>query len=288
MKGFELNSAPDPRPQVSLLEKDSYRRVGDFPGHEEKVTGLGIPIDPTRVKKNVYDDILIQARQEILDDENLLKSIFEAITAKNRDGAVIKFAEVENILVEKCINLTDNDIDNTIRQLGKKFLDYVKLENRMLQINGPARQELMTGRFNIDSRGIKSVVNFVRERTRLLMSGPKQNFVIGFNNRLDAGKKIDLIEIIFGETDSIIEQLNLIQVKSSPPTEDERNNILERHNSYANYSILSLKEIEKLELASRVSINSVASIIAVGPKIIKRVEVYNSGQSGKGALAATM
>jgi hypothetical protein len=274
--------------QVSILEKDAHTKPGRFPGHGEKVSELSIPIDLNAIKKSQYDELLTKSREEILNDENLLNKILQAITAKTQDRAVIKFAEVENILVEKCINLTENDIDSVIRQLGRKFLDYIRYSNKISEITGQTREDLLTGRFNIDSRGIKSVIGFVRERVKLLMKKPTQRFILGFNNRLDAVRKIDLVEIILGETDAVIEQLNFIQVKNSPPTSEEMSDIVKEHGSFAHRDILSLKDIENSELPGhKISINSVNSIVAIGPRIVNQMEVYNSERDVRGTLAAT-
>lgn len=285
---IESSLTSDPIPKISLLERDTYTKAGKFPGHQEKVSGLGIPVDLNTIKAGQYSEILTKAREEILNDENLLNKILQAITAKTQDGAVIKFAEVENILVEKCINLTENDMNNLIRQLGRKFLDYIRYSDKIAEITGQTREDLLTGRFNIDSRGIKSVISFVRERVKLLMKKPTQRFILGFNNRLDAVRKIDLIEIILGETDATIEQLNFIQIKSSPPTSEDVSNIVREHGSFAHRDILSLRDIENSELPGhKISINSVNSIVAVGPRIINQMEVYNSERDIRGALAAT-
>lgn len=285
---IESGLTPDPIPNISLLERDTYTKAGKFPGHQEKVSGLGIPVDLNTIKAGQYNELLAKAREEILGDENLLNKILQAISAKTQDRAVIKFAKVENILVEKCINLTESDIDNLIRQLGRKFLDYIKSGDKISEITGQAREDLLTGRFNIDSRGIKSVVSFIRERVKLLMKKPAQRFILGFNDRLDAVRKIDLIEIILGETDAIIEQLNFIQIKSSSPTSAEVSHIVREHGSFAHRDILSLKDIENSELPGhKISINSVNSIVAVGPRIINQMEVYNSKRDIRGALVAT-
>lgn len=275
--------------RISILAKDNNLEAGKFPGHQEIISELKIPVDLNTIKRGEYDELLTEARKSILEDQGLLDKILQAVTAKTEGGAVIKFAEVENILVEKCINLTENDIDNTIRQLGRKFLDYVKQNNRISRVIGRVRDELTTGRFNIDSRGIKSVVSFIRERTRLLMSKPTQKFVIGFNNQLDARKKIDLIEVLFGDTDLTIDQLNFIQIKSSPPIAEEIISIVRAHRDFANRDILSLKDIENSDLQTqRIHVNSVNSLVAVGPKIVNQKEVYNSKHDDRGALAATM
>ena len=275
--------------KISIIEKESHLQIGKFPGHLERISELKIPIDLNKIKRGEYDELLTEARNSILNDQNLLDKILQAVTAKTEGGSVIKFAEVENILVEKCINLTLNDIENLIRQLGKKFLVYTRQGDKMSRVIGRVREELVTGRFNIDSRGIKSVVSFIRERVRLLLSRPEQKFIIGFNNRLDASRKIDLIEIIFGENILTIDQLNFIQIKSSQPLEGEIDNIVTEHRDFANRDILSLEEIENSELPTqRIEINSVNSLVAVGPKIISQQKVYDSKTSNRGALAATM
>ncbi len=157
---MQIENGPTPtppsRPRISLLEKDAHTKAGKFPGHKEEVKDLEIPVNLNNIKRSEYDELLTEARKSILEDRNLLDKIFQAVVAKTQGSSVIKFAEVENILVERCINLTESDMDNVIRQLGKKFLDYIRSSSKMSEIFGQVREDLVTGRFNIDSRGIKS------------------------------------------------------------------------------------------------------------------------------------
>gem|GEM_PF-6568770 len=283
------NNPPAPSPKISLLGKNVNTKPNKFPSHKEEIQSLNMPVDLNKLKRWEYDELLTEARKSILEDKSLLEKIFQAVVAKTQSGAVIKFTEVENILVEKCINLTESDIDNVVRQLGRKFLDYIRQNNKMSEIFGQAREDLITGRFNIDERGIKSVVAFVRERTKLLMSMPAQNFVIGFNNNLDARRKIDLIEIIFGESELDIDQLNFIQIKSSSPTKEEVEDITEAHKIFANRDILSLNDIETSQLpGKRIHIHSVNSIVTTGSRVVNQQNVYDSKQDIKGDLAAIM
>ena len=250
--GFTKN----PHPHVSLLEKSENMKTGKFPGHQEKVSELGLPINPYDLKKSEYDDVLVKSRGEILDDENFIRKIVLAIILKISKNSAKGLAEIENDLVERCIELKDEDIETAIKQLDKKILEYVRLHQGDMQISGRELTEITTGKWRLTvkdewglgSKGVRSVVSFVRERIKLLGSGPAQSFMIGFNSNLDARNKVDLIEVIFGENGFDIEQLNLIQVKSSGPTEEEIDDIVCKHRDYINEEMMSLKEIGDLEL----------------------------------------
>jgi hypothetical protein len=238
-----------------------------------EINQFSIPKDPYRLKKFEYDQLLQNARKDVLENPELLGTILQAVKAKTQNKRVDDFAKVENILIEKCISLTESDIDNLIRQLGKKFLEFLRSTNRINEVTGQIRDDLITGRFNIDSRGIISTINFIRARINLLTKNPAQNFVIGFNNLLDANYKIDLVELIFGKTQNDIEQLNLIQIKSSVPHPEETKLITGTHRYFLRENVLHLVDPEHPEFIIKVKV--IHSIVAVGSKITSQTKIWD-------------
>jgi hypothetical protein len=242
-------SSPAPGPQISLLEKDEHTKAGKFPGHQEKVNKFRIPADPNKLKKFEYDELLAKARDRILNDDFVAKLVSAMIEKSLSNKSVRKLVEIENNLVEACIDLGDTDIDNLVGQLNMKSLQYLSKNEHIQKIPRQAHEDIYSGRWNPYSAGIKSVVHFIRERSKLLMLEPSKKFAIGFNDRLDVDRKIDLIEIIFTEVASDIEQLNLIQVKNSTPNEKEISDIVNEHRSFANFDILRLGDIKDFDLS---------------------------------------
>ena len=246
---ISIEQSEPTKPSISLVEKNRDSKEGRFPGREQRLTGLNLPIDPNTIKKSEYDDLLTESRESILNDEKLTQKMLLAILEKLNDKRTTKFADIENILIERCINLSENDIDSIVRQFNKKFIAYIQSQKGVIDIPGKTIQEVVIGKFNLNSLGVKSVVNFIRARSKLLLSNPEQSFIIGFNNHLDARNGIDLVEVIFeGEEDSDIDQLNFIQIKSSRPAEDEMEKIMSEHANFANGDMLSMREIDNLQL----------------------------------------
>ena len=238
-----------PKRPLSLLEKDESVKPGRFPGKQERVGEINLPRNPDTLKKNEYDAILAETRESILGNELLLKKLILAIIEKTEGNAVKKFADIENTFVEKCIDLQENDIDALIRQFNRKFLEYLSVNKGTYDISGKNLEKAVTGQFNIEPKGINSVVKFLRERMRLLTTIPTNRFILGFNSRLDATRKIDVIEVIFGENSTEIDQLNLIQVKSSNPTIEEMDQIVGEHKNFANHEIISSQDIEDMKIS---------------------------------------
>jgi len=242
------------KPEVAIIQKDTGTKKGRFPAHGEKVTELNPNQDPSLLKKSEYDDLLISAREKILNNQDFLEKIVRAIITFKSTGSVRGLAEIENILTEICLNLKDTDIESVIKQLDNKVLGYILSRQGGIDVTGQILSDLTTGKWRLTvknesglgSKGIMSSVNFIRARTKFLKSHPEQKFVIGFNNKLDATTSIDFIEIIFDGKN--VGELNLIQVKTSPPNEEDIADIQRKHRDFANNEIMKIKEIEDLRI----------------------------------------
>jgi hypothetical protein len=262
---------------ISIFEKNRRETGKSQKVEKDRLEALEMPIDFRTVKIKDYEAIREKAKGSIVTDK-IVNKILEAIEEKEQTRGTSKFAEIENFLIKTCINLKDQDIDYIMDQLGKKFFETLKR----------ARPDLL-GRTEgkvldiMSSRSIKSTISFIRERAWQLAG---RRFLIGFNNRLDATRKIDLVEVIFGETNSVVKKMNFVQIKSSPPRDRDIEDIVKAHRNFVDYGMLNLDEIEKLDPSShKTKIDSIDSIIAVGPDITNRVEIFNSGQDSRGAFA---
>jgi len=245
---MESINNPTPPPQLSILEKDARARTGRFPGHQEKVHPFDMPIEPSELKKFEYNSLLAEARDKILDDDFVEKLVRAIIEKSSSNVSVEKLAQIENSLIENCIHLSDNDIDNLVEQLNKKTLKIVAENKHSLPISPKTSQVIYSMKWHPHSISIKSVVHFIQERSKSLAGKPNQHFSLGFSDRLDAHRKIDIIEAIFGEMDSEIEQLNLIQIKSSMPSEEEISKTTDEHSRYVMDDMMRLGDVEYLEL----------------------------------------
>lgn len=223
----------------SLLEHDKSRKDNVYPAKLDPIDSYSTPRDPQILKAGEYDDILTKARQEIA-EKNIAAKVISAIKKKTEGNSVRLFAEVENDLTELCLELKESEIDSIVRQLNSEIL---KLAGNVEFASGKIRQEVLTGKWKINSVSIKSVVAFIRYRCKLLSIKPEQDFILGFNNYLDATAKIDLIEIVFDKTSST-HTLNLIQIKSSIPAEDEMAEIIDSHRRFVNQDLVKNRDIE--------------------------------------------
>lgn len=246
---MNIESSSQPEPRVSILEKDASKKAGKFPAHPEMVSGLAVPADPATLNKAEYDGILSEARQRSVNNDAFIVKLVSAMAEKSEERrSVRRLAEIENSLVEICANLADRDIDSLLAQLRKKCINYIYQNKGLLNVSPKSMEDMHRGKWDPNAAGIKSVVHFLRGRTSLLTKEPAQRFVIGFNNHLDVDQKIDLMEIIFGETELDIEQLSFVQIKSKPPTEEELAQLTYEHQEYVRREMMNLGEIEELEL----------------------------------------
>lgn len=229
--------------EISILEK----RVGKTGTVSTQKDPLHKINPEPETKKTNYEDYLLEARLNIIENKTLYSKILEAIKNKIKRNPSDKFTEIENLLVEKCINLSDSDIDSVVRQLNRKFIEHIQSMQGSLDIDGNTLVNITTGKWNLNSGGIKSVVNFIKNRVQLLRSNPSQDFTLGVNERLDARFAIDLIEVI-RNTSGDIDQLNLIQIKSSEPTEEEKEKIVKTHRDFVNQNLLSLKDVDEFSI----------------------------------------
>lgn len=222
------------------------------------------PENIERFNVGQHNQALEKARQEILNNtqtnEKLNRLMIKAIQAKEGMN-VVWFSQIENLFIKNCVNLTDGEIDSLVRQFNEKFRRWYNEHRGTIEVTGKTMQEIQTGHWDILPNGIRSVVHFLRARRRLLESQPKQNYEFLFDDALDARWKADVVEVIFREDDGnlIIDELNLIQIKSSQPTREEKSSITSSHRNFFSGGILSPEQLENVFLGEtdRVQIKGV-------------------------------
>ena len=287
------NNPPSP---ISILDKNRQENTGPQEIESGKmdryrIEKLEMPIDFLSGNKGRLNDALKKAMETIASDTTA-KALIEAIKEKEaakreRDerakkqrelGAVRRFAEVENSLLKLCINVPDNQIRSLMGKLGEK------MREKRHDMAGRTIWEIM----ETSSEGVISAVNFVRKRMFELAKDPKQHFLMGLNTELDAMRKIDLIEVVFGETENIVKNMRFIQVKNKEPKPEEIGDIVAAHRNFVERNMVGLREDEENDAPeTRTMINSVNSVIAVGPNPpISDLEIFNVDASNRGALIA--
>lgn len=231
---------PDQPPKISTVENPIDRggvkhitRILRMLGHKEK-------------KEN---DALHSAQEKLIGDESLYNKFLQSLVGKldKQGGDASSLAGLENMFVSSCENLSNEEIDSLVRQFNTGFKEYIRKNKNNIKED----QYEKIHSEGIKSMGIKSVVEFIRERKKLLDLEPTHKYAFGFEDVLDARHKIDLMEYLYhiNEKDEVIEviidTLNLIQVKSSEPTEREKDKITDAHREYSTSSVMDLDSFER-------------------------------------------
>jgi hypothetical protein len=228
----------------SILEKRPSKKEGGLAYSEDRVSPFNEPVDPYTLKSGEYNDVLEAATRRLLKPE-VYRDIVDAYLQKHSHGRVAKFTILENSIIEACLNLKDDDIESIIRKLHQETAKIVNSYLADKGVTGQIREGALQQRWKINSVGIRSVIEYVRERYKFLITSPAQSFVIGFNSLLDEKMGIDLIEIIF--TGIAESEMNLIQVKSSVPSGPDQEHIYEEHRKFINLDTLKYDDIEAMQ-----------------------------------------
>lgn len=222
--------------RIGELDKAGLVKVG----HTERKLKL---IDNKETKGN---DALREAQKALLGNENLYNKFFKGLTNKlDRQGAdASSLAGVENIFITYCQNLSDVEIESLVRQFNKGFKDYIRVKKGDINLSEQRLEEI--NKKEITARGIISVVQFIRARKKLLDLKPSQEYAFYFEDVLDARYQIDLIECIYNRNgqEVSIDSMNLIQVKSSEPSEEEQERITRAHKEWLTSSVMDLDSFE--------------------------------------------
>lgn len=203
-------------------------------------------LEPVGLSEKSNYEALVEAREAIVGNENLHRGMLNAILAKeSRD--VTGFARIENMFVAYSENLTDRDIENLVRQFNTGFKNYIIAERKRLKISEAVYQMIIRGEKDISPRGIQSVLAFISNRRDQLSMNPGQKYGFYTEDILDAKHKIDLIECLFEDTPEgmVVSKMNLIQVKSSEPSKETQEAIIDTHRRWILSSVMDHDSLER-------------------------------------------
>jgi len=232
-------------PELYTLENPELR---DQTNHIEHKLDLVSDKDPHVVDKN---EALKEAQQTLL-SENMYKKFLLATLNKDENRNYRGLCEIENIFIATLEDLSDNEIDATIRQFNSNFKRFISEYSGSIKINAEQRRKIFENdsknnreiRGNIHENSIKSVIQFIRARKKLLDSNPTQQYAFYAESSLDEHYGIDLIECIYGDGGNI-DTMNIIQIKSSKPSVEEQAEITTRHKDWISSSLMDLDSFER-------------------------------------------
>lgn len=204
--------------QFKIIQKDE--KHGQVPGEF-------LYLKRINTRQETYD----KAREVLLTEKYFekLKRAYEKKEEK-RGGDASGFAEIENEFVAFCHNLDNEKISSLVKEFNRKFRDYIPAYLTKIKTTG-----------GIDEKGIMSVVEFLKSRKKFLELKPSQEYAFCFENVLDARNKIDVIEYIYNRNEKgelMVDTMSLIQVKTTEPTEREKEEILEAHKKWLTSSVM--------------------------------------------------
>ncbi len=180
--------------------------------------------------------------------EKFLRATLDKDIHKNRTGLV----RIENIFVAELQNLTDTEIDSVVRQFNQGFKQFVSEYTGTLELTSEQRRKIFENdqknnkeiRGNIHENSIKNVIEFIRARKKLLDVHPAQEYAFYTQETLDEHFAIDLIECIYAENGDV-DVMNLVQIKSSLPTAEDQQKIVQDHKEWVTSSAMDLDMWEK-------------------------------------------
>ena len=140
----------------------------------------------------------------------------------------LPYASVENEFIGNCLNLTDEEIEQLVREFNDGFKKYFFAQGGL---GGDFTIEK-----HLDAKGIISVVKYIRSQRELYKNSPQEVHYF-FEDNLDARYAIDLLEVKTSTNESgdrVAQEINLVQIKSRPPEPNDRDNIQKNHREYYN------------------------------------------------------
>lgn len=169
-----------------------------------------------------YEEELLSVRKSILENPKLFSLATKAIGLES--GQI--YARLNNTFIRLCINLREVDIKKLISDFNQKFKG----------IKPP-----------IETIGILNSIKYIRKRVRERKKELTEvRYLILSNDYLDVYWEIDLIEVFFsGENRNlVINNLYLVQVKSSKKTEEEINKTIRNHREFVERRMMKKSDYE--------------------------------------------
>jgi len=178
------------------------------------------------------------ARLALIDNPKLQERFFEAVIQGEGNKDPSGFAAIENLFVKHCLTLDDAEIESLIRQFNAGLSEYAAKNVGILPSKVTSPESIKKQKRYASS--IISVIDFINSRKKLLDIDPKTQHEFFTEDILDAKYQIDLIECIYEEIDGemVVHTMNLVQVKSSDPTESDIRNITDGHRAWINSSVM--------------------------------------------------
>lgn len=214
-------------------QPDMYSLEHAEKGHTERKL-ISIDTTPT-VDKN---EKLREARLALIDNDELYQRFFEGIKdLDNHDAS--RFSSVKNLFIRHCINLSDDEIEALVRQFNVGISEYARKNPGSIPPQHRDPEKIREMKMN--SRGVLSVLEFLRARRTLLELDPATEYTFSTEDILDAKYKIDIVECIYdtSNTDTRnVHTMNLIQVKSSAPRESEISKIISGHRAWIHSAVM--------------------------------------------------
>ncbi|MES3004900.1 MAG: hypothetical protein V4690_02175 [Patescibacteria group bacterium] len=207
-------------------------------GHSERK--LNLLSDDTEDRQ----EALREARIALVENIKLKERFFEAISKRESMDAS-GFAAIENLFIKYGLSLSADEVEALVRQFNVSVSEYASKNIGVLSKNQLSPENLRERKMT--SKGILSVLEFIKNRKKLLLSQPETKHEFYTEDVLDAKYKIDLIECDMQEVDGklVVHTMNLIQVKSSQPTEDEIKNITNAHRSWIGSSVMDFDAFKR-------------------------------------------
>lgn len=213
--------------------------------------------DPVEIEKDGKNNEKLREAQVNILNPSFYRKFLEAMISIGRGNGPTQKIRLENKILSFLIDLSDRDIESTIRQFNIGFKRYVEEIKDPEFLTSDERRKIFENdkkigsdmRGNIHESSIIGTIRFLKERKRLLDMEPRQDYGFYVQDVLDARYCIDLVECIF-ETDPKtgerkISIMGLIQLKSSKPSDEEIDLIKRNHKMWTESSVMDFNSFEK-------------------------------------------
>ncbi|MEK7642381.1 MAG: hypothetical protein AAB392_01155 [Patescibacteria group bacterium] len=208
------------------------------------------PFPPIRKRSEItpaeYNDLFAEAQRNLVKEE-MFELFVKAITDKETTGSNDKLAFLQNRIIQECANLSLQDAELVLDQFNRAVQQWFVKKISKAGIDSRVYSSISTGKYthgdnNIDIRGIKNVISFLREQSLKYETSESVGCRFYFNEWLDARRMIDVImELRRGDEVEIV----LVQIKSSPPSGSELEKIRMDHERWAGEEWFDLEGYER-------------------------------------------
>lgn len=224
-----------------------------------------VNLQPLGNQKEKGSDALRKAQEELQNNENLFNKFLKGLLVKydyesQRRGAQASIlAGVENNFIKYCQNLPNREIESVVSGFNRNFRRYLDAHKDSPEkiLSGPKYNEDKQERVfkeryleiyneGIKSIGIINVVEFIKQRKEILNIKPPEEDVLYFENVLDSKYAIDVVvcRVVVEKNKVKIKSMYLVQVKSSEPTEREKDNFVNAHINFVNSDLMDFDAFE--------------------------------------------